>query len=89
MPYRQEPWEREKKFYALKRIPDDCILHDLEPIGAPDGIKRWRSSDKKIYTWDKLHGEIEVFNKRGRHIEVLYPDGSHKSKAIKGRRIDV
>jgi len=36
-----------------------------------------------------MHGEIEVFNRRGRHIGVLDPLGRPIKDAVKGRRIDV
>lgn len=55
------------------------------------GRKVWRSQDgKRYYTWDELHGEIEVFSKRGRHIgsaDVL--TGEIIKDAVKGRRLDV
>lgn len=44
----------------------------MEDLGSKDGQKLWRSQDKeRYYTWDALHGEIEVFNKRGKHLGVL------------------
>ena len=60
-------------------------------MGSFNGEKRWRSFDKKrLYTWDGLHGEIEVYNIRGRHLGVLEPqNGMLIKEAIKGRRIDV
>ena len=64
---------------------DDCI-----PIGAVNGRKRWKSKDgKRLYTWDSLHGEIEVFNDRGRHLAVYSPDGDCIKGAVKGRKINV
>lgn len=45
---------------------------------------------KRIYTWDGLHGEIEVFNNRGRHLGVLEPvNGMLIKPAQKGRKINV
>lgn len=71
-------------------IPSPCFLEECVTVGAINGQKRWKSTDlKRIYTWDSLHGEIEVFNKRGKHLGVLTPDGNFKSGAIKGRTIDV
>lgn len=64
---------------------DDCIL-----LGAINGQKRWRSIDfKRLYTWDSLHGEIEVFNSRGKHLGVLNPLGIMIKKPVKGRTIYV
>jgi hypothetical protein len=63
----------------------------LEPIGAVNGEKRWRSAGgKRLYTWDSLHGEIEVFNARGQHIGVIDPvTGETIKEAVRGRKIDV
>ncbi|MGD0820237.1 MAG: colicin E3/pyocin S6 family cytotoxin [Desulfomonilia bacterium] len=76
---------------ASKPIPKESILEDCEPLGARNGIKRWRSPDgKRIYTWDSLHGEIEVFNNRGYHLGVIDPlTGEMIKLAVKGRKIDV
>lgn len=73
-----------------KPIPSPSFLDNCKPIGAVNGQKRWKSVDNnRIYTWDSLHGEIEVFNKRGLHLGVLDPNGNFIKDAIKGRRIDV
>lgn len=76
---------------APKPIPNPSFLDDCECLGAFSGERRWRSSDgKRLYTWDSLHGEIEVFNKRGRHLGVIDPiHGNLIKDAVKGRRIDV
>jgi hypothetical protein len=60
-------------------------------MGAISGEKRWRSKDRRrIYTWDELHGEIEVFNKRGHHLAVIDPiHGNVIKPAVKGRTINV
>ncbi len=71
-------------------IKPNYLLDECIPIGAVNGEKRWKSKDgNKIYTWDSLHGEIEVFNKRGYHLGALHPNGDLKKEAIKGRKIYV
>jgi len=71
-------------------IPTPSFLDECESLGAFHGQKRWRSKDcKKLFTWDSLHGEIEVFNARGRHLGVLNPQGILIKDPVKGRRIDV
>ena len=74
-----------------KPRPNPCFLDQCESLGAIDGEKRWRSPDgKRLYTWDSLHGEIEVFDARGYHIGALDPvTGTYLKDAKKGRRIDV
>jgi hypothetical protein len=75
---------------AGKPIPKPCFLDNCESLGAVNGTKRWRDKNgDRLYTWDSLHGEIEVFNKRGRHIGVMNPQGQFIKDAVKGRKIDV
>lgn len=74
---------------AGKSRPTPCFLDTLEKISI-QGEQRWRSKDGRYYTWDSLHGEIEVFNRRGKHLGVL--DAIHGTlikPAVKGRTIDV
>ncbi len=71
--------------------PVPCYLDELEPFGVRGGEKRWRNSrGDRIYTWDDLHGEIEVFNSRGMHPGAADAiTGKMVKPAVKGRRIDV
>lgn len=54
------------------------------------GKPRWRSVDKsRYYTWDSMHGEVEVFNKRKQHIAILNADGTLSNKQPEsGRTLD-
>jgi hypothetical protein len=72
-------------------IPKPSILNGCDYLGAFSGERRWRSRDgKRIFTWDSLHGEIEVFNKRGRHLGAIHPvHGNLLKDAVPGRTIDV
>ncbi|MBP3942823.1 hypothetical protein J5U18_04475 [Sphingobacteriaceae bacterium WQ 2009] len=73
-----------------KPIPSPCFLDTCEYLEAFKKIKRWRSIDrKKLFTWDALHGEIEVFNYRGAHLGVYDLTGVLIKNAVKGRKIDV
>ena len=73
-----------------KPIPEGCILESMESLGAISGQKRWRCPRTgRLFTWDSLHGEIEVFNKRGKHLGAMGPDGNFIKSAVKGRTIDV
>lgn len=55
------------------------------------GVTRWRNSaEDRLYEWDGLHGELEVYNSRGRHLGVVDPNtGEFLTPAVKGRKIDV
>lgn len=75
----------------MKPIPQPSFLDGCEALGAFNGERRWRSLDRKtLYTWDALHGEIEQFNKRGRHLGAIDAVSGVPLKPAKhGRRIDV
>ena len=52
--------------------PNPCYLDGFEVWKVVGGRKVWRSlSGERLYTWDSLHGEIEVFNSRGVHLGAL------------------
>ncbi len=74
-----------------KPVPKPSLLDECEYLGFVHGEKRWCSLDgERIYTWDGLHGEIEVFNSRGKHIGVYDPiNGRLIKPAKKGRKINV
>jgi hypothetical protein len=71
--------------------PKPSYLDECDFVGWLNGDRRWRSKDgKRIYTWDSLHGEIEVFNRRGRHLGAADAvTGVLTKPAVKGRTIDV
>ena len=72
-------------------IPHPSILDDFEYLGAFNGEQRWRSDGgARLYTWDSLHGEIEVFNRPGKHLGAMDPKTERMTKAaVAGRKIDV
>jgi hypothetical protein len=55
------------------------------------GKPRWVSKTGNfLYEWDSLHGEVEVYTKLGKHVNILNADGSQSTKrAVKGRTINV
>jgi hypothetical protein len=72
-------------------IPNPSILDDCEKLRTINGERRWRSpTGDRIYTWDSLHGEVEVYNLRGDHLGAVHPvTGALLKPAKKGRTIDV
>ena len=74
-----------------KLVPSPSILDEFEYLGAPHGERRWHSDGgNRLYTWDALHGEVEVFNRRGKHLGSLDPITCDMIKpAVAGRTIDV
>ena len=76
---------------GLKPVPKSSFLDDCEYLGFVRGGRRWRSKDgRRLYTWNGLHGEIEAFNTRGRHLGSLdVVTGVLTKEAVRGRQIDV
>lgn len=76
---------------SRKHIPVPSFLDTCRRLRAYSGQKRWASFDgKRLYTWDYLHGEIEVFDKRGNHLGALDPEsGEYIKGPVRGRKIDV
>lgn len=74
--------------YIPRQPPD--FLSEQEELPW-NGESRWRSAcGKRIYTYDQLHGHIEVYNKRGKHLgELDVETGEKIAPAKKGRSIDV
>lgn len=74
-----------------KPIPRPSYLDTCDYLGYLYGEQRWRDrKGREIYTWDALHGEIEVYNLRGRHMGVADPvTGKRIKPARKERRIRV
>ncbi|WP_072786206.1 colicin E3/pyocin S6 family cytotoxin [Duganella sacchari] len=72
-------------------IPKPSYLEQCVYLGARNGEKPWISRDStKLYTWNWTHGEIEVFNQRGRHLGVIDAvTGTLIKNAVAGRKIDV
>ncbi len=71
--------------------PKPCFLDEQNKFGIRGKQQIWVSyNGLRYYTWDSLHGEIEVFNKRGLHLGSLDAvSGQFIKTAIKGRKIDV
>ena len=72
-------------------IPNPSFLDNCVRLKTMNGERRWGNVDgTRIYTWDSLHGEIEVYNARGTHVGVADAvSGLPIKAAVKGRRIDV
>ncbi|AWD13896.1 hypothetical protein FH505_00570 [Bacillus velezensis] len=74
-----------------KILPRPSFLDNCLFLKIIEGRKVWRSRDgKRLYTWDSLHGEIEIFNKQGRHLGSAEPIfGELIKPAVKGRKLNV
>lgn len=74
-----------------KPIPRHGFLDTCDYLGYIYGERRWRDPEGDfIYTWDGLHGELEVYDARGHHLGAADPmTGERIKRARKGRRIRV
>ncbi len=69
--------------------PKPCFMDQFEFYKVIEGRKVYRS-DMLYYSWDELHGEIEVFDLRGYHMGALNGvTGEPIKSARKGRRLHV
>jgi hypothetical protein len=71
--------------------PRPSILDGFDYSGFVHGQQRWTSDGgRRLYTWDRLHGEVEVFNGRGKHLGVMHAiSGDWIKDAVPGRSINV
>lgn len=69
--------------------PVHCFLDGMEKYKVIDGRQTYRTQDR-YFQWDEFHGEIEVYDKRGRHLGALdAKSGDQIKEAERGRRISV
>ncbi len=70
-------------------IPKPSILDNCRVVGIEGGRKIYKDQQENVYyTWDSLHGELEIFNKNGRHLGVADPvTGTLIKPAVRGRKI--
>ena len=73
-----------------KPIPKPSILDNFTVVGIEGGRKIYKDAHEDVYyTWDSLHGELEVFNKQGFHRGVADPlTGKIIKPPVRGRRIN-
>ncbi|MBE7519090.1 MAG: hypothetical protein HS107_07560 [Thermoflexaceae bacterium] len=55
------------------------------------GYALWKSpAGDRYYTWDGLHGEVEVWDSQGRHLGAANATtGKTVKKAVRGRKIEL
>lgn len=58
-----------------KAFPELYQIPPKTPVGGGGKLrKRWKDKDGNIYEWDYLHGTLEKYNKKGKHIGEFDPD---------------
>lgn len=71
--------------------PKPCYLDRFKKSHVDGGRQVYVDQSEGVYyTWDSLHGEIEVFNSRGYHTGVIDAvEGKNIKPAKRGRRINL
>ena len=67
--------------------PKPCYMDQFEFYKVIDGRKVYRGNGR-LYSWDELHGEIEVFNKQGWHLGALDAKTGELIKQARNRKVD-
>ncbi len=66
------------------------FLETLTRIRSKSKRRRWRTPKRQIYEEDTQHGELEKYNRRGKHEGSVDPDTGDITKGpVKGRSIEV
>ncbi|KAA1035523.1 hypothetical protein ERX35_011115 [Macrococcus equipercicus] len=66
--------------YSHRNCPTKCRRFSIKTSGS--------GSKKRYYTWDKAHNEIEVYDKKGKHLGAMDSvTGKMIKKAVKGRKL--
>ncbi|WP_373987714.1 colicin E3/pyocin S6 family cytotoxin [Duganella sp. BuS-21] len=71
--------------------PTPSFLDACDKLYTQRGRQIWASKDReRYYTWDALHGEIEGFDSRVRHLGAFDAiSGKQTKEAVRGRKINV
>jgi RHS repeat-associated protein len=71
------------------KSPSGKFLDKLIHARPKGDRRRWTDSERRIYEWDRLHGELEVYDRRGRHLGVRDPkSGKWIKDPAPGRTIE-
>lgn len=56
-------------------MPENCFLllgENYDFFRVISKKKTWTNKKRsRYYQWDELHGEVEVYNKRGKHLGAM------------------
>ena len=78
--------------YNYETPPKDIkdVFPNAENSSNKNQRKRWvDSANGDIYEWDYQHGDIEIYDKRGKHKGSINPKTKEKKPAVKGRKTNV
>ena len=74
----------------LSAFPKAKRANPKTSVQGGGGLRpRWRDSEGFIYEWDRQHGTLEKYNKRGHHLGEFNPQTGEQTKpADKNRRVE-
>jgi hypothetical protein len=65
----------------LEAFPDADRAKPKTPVQGGGGLRqRWKDSDGNIYEWNRQHGTVEKYNKRGKHQGEYDPKTGKQTK---------
>ena len=59
---------------TLPGFPGARRVRSKTPVQGGGGMRRRWEDKKNIYEWDSQHGEVEMYDKRGRHLGSFDPE---------------
>ena len=75
-------------------LENDDFLPDLRrekpktPVSGCGGLRpRWKDKDGNIFEWDSQHGEMEIYDKQGKHQGSYNPKTKEKKPPVKNRKV--
>lgn len=72
---------------GLSAFPDARRAKQKASVQGGGGKRhRWVDSSGRIYEWDSLHGAVEMYDKRGKHLGEFDPETGEQTKPPKPGR---
>lgn len=65
----------------LPAFPDLRAVRPKTLVSGGGGLRRrWKDADNNIYEWDGMHGRVEKYDPRGRHLGEFDPSTGEQTK---------
>ncbi|MEA2736910.1 MAG: hypothetical protein QOH05_217 [Acetobacteraceae bacterium] len=64
----------------LPGFPDARRVRGKTTVPGGGVRQRWKGRSGTIYEWDYLHGRVEMYDRRGRHLGEFDPDTGARTK---------
>ena len=85
-----------QKYHPNPKLVDITGISGLKPAKPKTPVQgggklraRWKDPDGKIYEWDSQHGELEKYDRRGKHLGAFdYKTGEQIKPAEPKRKIE-